>query len=84
MESLWEKHEKIFRKEFEGNLLKEGHDGCVALMHKGRVVAVCKSDEGAALKKLELLGDLEECTLHDIGSAVAKSVLFWAGYEVEG
>ena len=79
MESLWEKHEDIFRKRFEGKLLKEGYDGCVALMHKGRVVAVCKSDEEAALKKLELLGDLKECTLHDIGSAVAKSVLFWAG-----
>jgi len=78
MESLWEKHEDIFRKRLEGKLLKEGHDGCVALMHKGMVVAVCKSDEEAALKKLELLGDHEECTLHDIGSAVAKSVLFWA------
>ena len=79
MESLWGKHEEIFRKKFEGKLLKEGHDGCVALMHKGKVVAVCKSDEEAALKKLKLLGALEECTLHDIGSAVAKSVLFWAG-----
>lgn len=79
MESLWEKHEDVFRRKFEEGLLREGYDGCVALMHKGRVVAVCKSDEEAALKKLELLGAIEECTLHDVGSAVAKSVLFWAG-----
>jgi len=79
MESLWEKHEDIFRKKFEGKLLKEGYDGCVALMHKSKVIAICKSDEEAAQKKLELLGALEECTLHDIGSAVAKSVLFRAG-----
>jgi len=79
MKSLWEKHEEIFRKEFEENLLKQGYDGHVALMHKGEIRAVCKNDEEAVLKKLELLGVLEECTLHDIGSAVAKSVLFWAG-----
>ena len=78
MKSLWEKHEENFREKFEGKLLKEGHDGRVALMHKGNVIAVCKSDEEAALKKLELLGPLEKCTLHDIGSAIAKSVLFWA------
>lgn len=79
MKSLWEKHEEIFRKEYEQKLLDEGQDGHVALMYKGKVIAVCKSDEKAALKKLELLGNLEKCTLHDIGSAVAKSVLFWAG-----
>lgn len=48
---------KIFRREFEGRLLKEGH-------------------EEAAQKKLELLGAFEECTLHDIGSAATKLVLF--------
>jgi len=78
MGSLWEKHEEIFRREIEGRLLKEGHDGCVALMHREKVIAICKSDEEAAQKKLEILGTLEECTLHDIGSAATKSVLFWA------
>jgi len=50
MGSLWEKHEEIFRREFEGRLLKEGHDGCVALMRRGKVIAICKSDEEAAQK----------------------------------
>ena len=47
MKSLWEKHEEIFRKEFEENLMKQGYDGHVALMHKGEIRAVCKNEAGA-------------------------------------
>jgi len=41
----------------------------------------CKSEKRTPQKRLEPLRALKDCTINDIGSAVAKSVLFLAGYK---
>ena len=74
-ETLWERSEKLFREKHELKLIKQGYDGYVALMYRDKVIAICRDDEEAARKKLKLVGPEEECTLHDIGTAKARSVL---------